>query len=48
MDDRNFFILALENINESIKGERYSIATEKIGYLIDILKEQEKENNKGG
>lgn len=48
MDDKNFFIMALENINESIRGERYSMAIEKIDYLIDILRQQNTNETKEG
>lgn len=48
MDDKNFFIMALENINQGIREERYSMAMEKIDYLIDILKQQKTNETKEG
>lgn len=40
MDNSNFMILALENIKNSIEEERYSMATEKLDFLIDMIKDQ--------
>ena len=41
MDNRNFMILALETIKKSIKEERYSVATEKLEYIIDMIKQEQ-------
>ena len=43
MDDSRFWILALENIKEGIQGERYTMAMEKLDYLIDMVKDRNKE-----
>ena len=41
MDNRNFMILALETIKDSIEAERYSVATEKLEYIIDMIKQEQ-------
>ena len=42
MDNNNFMILALENIKNSIEEQRYSMAVEKLDFLIDMVKDQNK------
>ena len=34
-------ILALESIKYSIEGQRYSVATEKLEYIIDMIKQEQ-------